>query len=93
MPTTNVNVRIDAALKRDAEALFHDLGLTLSSAITLFLRSAVSHDGIPFEVKRLTPNLETKAALAEYEDMQKHPGRYKRYGSFDEMLEETLADA
>lgn len=27
--------------------------------------SAVHHDGIPFEVKRMTPNSETRAALAE----------------------------
>ena len=33
-------------------------------AITMFLKSAVSHDGIPFDVKRFTPNADTRAALA-----------------------------
>ena len=66
MATTNINVRIDTELKQSAEALFADLGLNMSSAITMFLKSAVSHDGIPFEVKRITPNAETRAALAEY---------------------------
>ena len=56
MATTNINVRIDTELKQSAEALFADLGLNMSSAITMFLKSAVSHDGIPFEVKRITPN-------------------------------------
>lgn len=92
MATTNINVRVDAALKREAEALFNDLGLNLSSAINMFLRSAVIHDGIPFEVKRHVPNAETKAALDEYEAMKKNPGNYKRYDSFDEVLDEVLAD-
>lgn len=74
MATTNINVRVDSTLKQEAEALFNDLGLNLSSAINMFLRSAVIHDGIPFEIKRRTPNAETKAALKEYEEMKKNPG-------------------
>ena len=60
----------------------------MSSAINMFLRSAVMHDGIPFEIRRQIPNAETKAALDEYEEMKKHPDRYKRYESVDEMLDE-----
>ena len=86
MATTNINVRVDTELKQSAEALFNDLGLNMSSAITMFLKSAVSHDGIPFDVKRIAPNAETRAALAEYADMKKNPGSYKRYSSFDEVL-------
>ena len=93
MATTNINVRVDSALKQEAEALFNDLGLSMSSAINMFLRSAVMHDGIPFEVKRQTPNAETKAALDEYEEMKKHPDQYKRYESFDEVLDEVLGNA
>lgn len=69
MATTNINVRVDSALKQEAEILFKDLGLTMSSAITMFLRSAVNHDGIPFEVKRVISNTETKAALTECKEM------------------------
>jgi DNA-damage-inducible protein J len=59
----------------------------------MFLRNAVSYDGIPFEVRRLRPNAETKAALAEYEEMKKNAGDYKPYDSFEEVLDEVLADA
>ena len=79
MATTNINVRVDANLKQSAEALFADLGLNMSTAITMFLKSAVNHDGIPFEVKRMSPNAETKAALAEYDQMKLHPENYKHY--------------
>lgn len=93
MATTNINVRVDSELKKSAESLFDDLGLNMTSAITMFLKSAVSHDGIPFEVKRNTPNAETKAALAEFEEMRKNPSKYKRYNSFDEVLNEVFEDA
>ena len=62
MATTNINIRVDAILKQEAEALFNDLGLNMSSAMNLFLRSAMMHNGIPFEIKRQIPNEETKAA-------------------------------
>ena len=93
MATANINVRVDSELKRNAEDLFNDLGLNMSVAITMFLKSAVSHNGIPFEVKRQKPNEETMAALAEYEEMQKDKAAYKRYRSFDDMYDEVTADA
>ena len=89
MATTNINVRVDELLKKDAEALFNDLGLSMSSAITMFLKSALSHDGIPFEVKRAKPNTETIQALAEYETMKAHPEKYKRYSNFTELLKDV----
>ena len=93
MATSNINVRVDSELKSCAESLFADLGINMSTAITMFLKSAVSHDGIPFEVKRITPNAETRAALAEHALMKSDPAGYKRYESFDELLDEALTDA
>ena len=92
MATTNINVRVDTELKQSAESLFNDLGLNMTSAIILFLKSAVSHDGIPFEIKRV-PNAETRAALAEYEAMKKNPKKYKRYDTFEDVVNEVIADA
>lgn len=88
MATANINVRVDANLKKEAEALFGDLGLNMSSAITLFLKSAINHDGIPFEIRRHRGNAETWAALAEYEEMKSHPEKYKRYQSFSDVLKD-----
>lgn len=93
MPTTNINVRVDTQLKQAADALFSDLGLTMSSAITMFLKSAVSHDGIPFEVRRTAPNAETRAALGEYPEMKRNAASYPRYDSFDDLMDEVIGDA
>ena len=73
MATTNINVRVDSELKSQAEALFSDLGMNMSTAIIMFLKSAVNHDGLPFEVKRFAPNADTRAALSEYAEMKKKP--------------------
>lgn len=89
MATTNINVRVDTELKKNAEELFSDLGLNMSTAITIFLKNAVSSDGIPFEIKR-KPNETTIAALSEYEEMKKNSKKYKRYSSFDELADEVL---
>ncbi len=56
MATTNLNIRIDENLKKQAEVLFSDLGLNMSSAITVFLKSAVDYNGIPFEIKKTERN-------------------------------------
>lgn len=93
MATANINIRVDRDLKAKAETLFSDLGMNMSTAITMFLKSAISHDGLPFEVKRVVPNAETRAALSEYTEMKKNPDAYKRYDSFDDALNEIIADA
>ncbi len=93
MATTNINVRVDSSLKDQAEKLFSELGMNMTTAITIFLRSAVSYEGIPFEIRKNTANEETKAALAEYETMKNNPSAYKRYDSFDELLREVITDA
>ncbi|MDR1294089.1 MAG: type II toxin-antitoxin system RelB/DinJ family antitoxin [Bifidobacteriaceae bacterium] len=47
---SQVNIRIDNDLKEAAERLFAELGLTMSTALTMFLRQAVRQGGIPFAV-------------------------------------------
>lgn len=46
----NINIRIDDDLKKDAEALFNDLGLNMTTATTMFLKQCVYRHGLPFEV-------------------------------------------
>ena len=41
MATTNVTMRMDEELKAQAEELFADLGLNMTSAFTVFVKQAV----------------------------------------------------
>ena len=47
-----IQVRVDDALKKDAEALFNDLGLDVPTAIRLFLKQSLIHNGLPFAIAR-----------------------------------------
>ena len=90
MSTVNVTLRIDEALKKQADDLFSDLGLTFNSATTVFLRQAVREQKIPFTIKREVPNATTLAAIKEVEEMKKNPSKYKSYNNVDEMMEDLL---
>ena len=47
---TQVNFRIDRDVKREADELFGNLGLSLSAAITIFIKKSIAHRGLPFAV-------------------------------------------
>lgn len=45
-----INVRIDDDIKSNAEKTLDDIGLSMSSAITIFLKTVVRENRIPFEL-------------------------------------------
>lgn len=47
-----VTIRLDSDTKAEAEELFADLGMSMSGAITIFLKQCVRQGGIPFEIQR-----------------------------------------
>lgn len=53
---TYVRARVDGGLKRDAERIFDDLGLSVTEAIRLFLVQVRINKGLPFQVG-LTPSI------------------------------------
>ena len=63
--TTNLNVRVDATLKQESDALFKNLGLNMSTAINMFLTKCVKTSSIPFMIEELKPSKELKKALKE----------------------------
>ena len=69
-----INFRIDDDTKRAAEALFKSLGLTMSSAITLFLNQCINERGIPFIVRLPDSKYHEKLLQAkrDYEDGRKN---------------------
>ena len=72
--STNLTIRLDPELKTEAEALFNELGMSLSTAFNVFLRQAVRVRGFPFAVTCAdTPNRATRAALQEAERIVRDP--------------------
>ena len=84
---SNINIRVDADLKEESSELFEYLGLSLTEAITLFLRQAVLTSSIPFEIKKPDYRKGLDEALAEAEEMEKHPEKYPHYETVEEFME------
>jgi DNA-damage-inducible protein J len=51
----NVNIRVDDSLKKQAESIFAELGLSMSSATNVFYKQVVRYGGIPFELRVADP--------------------------------------
>lgn len=52
MAQVNVNIRMDETVKKQAEELFGELGLNMTTAFNMFVRQALYRGGIPFDVVR-----------------------------------------
>lgn len=85
--TSNVSFRIDTDIKNQADKLFAELGLNMTTAFNIFLRQAIREGCIPFNITINTPNAVTVAALLEAERIANDPS-VKRYSDIDEALRE-----
>ena len=48
---TNITISVDDDVKKEAEILFENLGMSISGAINIFFRQAIRDQALPFEVK------------------------------------------
>lgn len=90
--TTLINVNVDTQIKEEATAILKSLGLNMSTAINMFLAQVIKRDGIPFEVVNPKPSKEMLQALAEVEDMRKHPDKYPSYDNWEDLKKALLSD-
>ncbi len=91
MSKVNVTIRMDKDLKKQADEVFEELGMSFTTAVTLFTKQCVRDRELPFE-PRLEPNKTTIKALKELNRMIKHPEEYKTYNSFKEIIDEIEAE-
>lgn len=88
MSTVNVTFRVDESLKQEAEILYKDLGMSLSTAFNVFLRQSIREQRLPFEVRKNVPNATTIAAIKAAEQGKMNGP----YNSVDELLEALNAN-
>lgn len=93
MANTNVNIRMDADLKRQFEAFCTDMGMTMTTAFTIFARKTVREYRIPFEIGGDAPNLETEKAIKEVEKMKADPRHGQKYANTEKMIKDLLSEA
>ena len=83
---------MDEDLKRDFDYTCNDLGLTMTAAFTVFAKTVVRRQRIPFEISRGIPNAETIAAIEEVEEMKRNPHLYKGFDSIEALFKDLDSD-
>ena len=84
MATTNLNIRTDKEIKDQADRIFSELGLNMTTAINMFLRTTIRENGIPFSLKLDVPNEITAAAIEEGRRIASN-NSVKGYTSMDDL--------
>ena len=82
--TVTISIRLDAGLKEKMEALCDDLGMSMSTAYTIFTKKCVNEHGIPFKVSSdpiysAESIARIKQALQDLDD-----GKGVKYNPFEE---------
>jgi DNA-damage-inducible protein J len=90
--TINLSIRLESELKSEAEKLLSDFGMSMTTAINIYLRQMVREQKIPFQISMHTRpmNLETLAAMQEALQLEK-PGIGKTFRNIDELREDLLS--
>lgn len=86
--TTNVNFRMDKNLKIRFEKVCNELGLSMSTAFTVFAKTMVRQQRIPFDVSLEVPNEETLKSIG---NIEKGKNLSKRFSSVEELMEDLNA--
>lgn len=83
--TTNISIRMDSALKTQADKLFGELGMNLSTAFNIFVRQSLREGRIPFDISLNPPNKDTVEAMLEAERIAKDTS-VKGYTDLDKLF-------
>ena len=83
MATIDIRLRVPEEMKSDAEAIFQQMGMTMSEAMRIFLSQCVNTGGLPFKPHSKIPNKETLESFRQIET-----GEYETYTieSFEEAV-------
>ena len=81
---TNLNIRTDKEIKEQSDKIFAELGLTMTSAINMFLRQTINDNGLPFQPIITELNQETLDTIEEGRRLARDPN-VKGYTSIEEL--------
>jgi DNA-damage-inducible protein J len=88
MAQTNVTFRMDEDLKKQAEQLFNEFGMNMTTAFTIFTKAVVRQGKIPFEIAVDVPNTETIQAM---EDVKNNRNMSQKFDSVDALMKDLNA--
>ncbi len=79
--TAMTHVRLTPEVKKGAEAILKELGISVSTATEMFYRQIIANKGLPFD-----PRVPNKSTIQAMEDARK--GKGKRYHTAKEMTKD-----
>ena len=85
----NINVRLDAKVKKQFDYICQELGLTMSSAINMFIKAVTRENRIPLDLSLDIPNEETKKAI---EDVENGIGLSGPFETTEELMKSLMKD-
>ena len=88
--TSTLTIPIDSQLKDDAVAVLDHLGVSTSTAISMYLQSIIRYGHIPADVECANFNAETLAAMEEARNIATGAIPSKGYKTAEEMMEDLL---
>ena len=87
MSKTSMSIRLDSEVKEQAQQVFNNLGMDMTTAINIFLRQAIQYQGLPFDV-RLDEN---RRLLEVLTDLDQNRNMSQSFESVSELMENLRA--
>lgn len=84
----SITIKTDEELKKEFSLICEELGINISVAFNIFMKSVLREHGIPFELKLKEPNFETKQVL---NDVLEGKNLSKTFSSVKELMEDLNA--
>ena len=87
MSKTSMSIRLDSEVKEQAQQVFNHLGMDMTTAINIFLRQAIQHQGLPFDVKID----ENRKLLQVVTDVEQNRNMSQPFESVSDLMEDLRA--
>lgn len=87
MSKMSISIRLDSKVKEQAQQVFSNLGMDMTTAINIFLRQAIQYQGLPFDV-RLDENRKLLQALT---DLDQNRNMSQSFESVSDLMEDLRA--
>ena len=87
MSKTSMSIRLHSEVKEQAQQVFNNLGMDMTTAINIFLRQAIQYQGLPFDV-RLDENRKLLEVLT---DLDQNRNMSQSFESVSDLMEDLRA--
>ncbi|HEW8069200.1 TPA: type II toxin-antitoxin system RelB/DinJ family antitoxin [Streptococcus pneumoniae] len=87
MSKMSMSIRMDSEVKEQAQQVFSNLGMDMTTAINIFLRQAIQYQGLPFDV-RLDENRKLLQVLT---DLDQNRNMSQSFESVSDLMEDLRA--